>query len=69
MLGVPARHGRAERGEAVGDGGGGLGGGGRVGALGPGPAFMKFMAFAGFVLAAVIGLYMVWKIIRTPGEL
>ncbi len=27
------------------------------------------LALVGFVLAAVIGLYMVWKIIRTPGEL
>jgi hypothetical protein len=23
----------------------------------------------GFCLAAVLGLYMIWKIIRTPGEL
>jgi ubiquinone biosynthesis protein len=29
----------------------------------------EWMAFAGFCLAAVIGLYMVWKIIRTPGQL
>jgi ubiquinone biosynthesis protein len=29
----------------------------------------EWMAFAGFCLAAAIGLYMVWKIIRTPGEL
>jgi len=29
----------------------------------------EWLAFAGFILAAVIGLYMVWKIIRTPGEL
>ena len=26
-------------------------------------------AFAGFCVAVVLGLYMVWKIIRTPGEL
>jgi hypothetical protein len=24
---------------------------------------------AGFCLAGVLGLYMIWKIIRTPGEL
>lgn len=29
----------------------------------------EWMAFAGFCLAAVIGLYMLWKIIRSPGEL
>jgi hypothetical protein len=29
----------------------------------------EWMAFSGFVLAALIGLYMLWKIIRTPGEL
>jgi predicted unusual protein kinase regulating ubiquinone biosynthesis (AarF/ABC1/UbiB family) len=29
----------------------------------------EWMALAGFCLAAVIGLYMLWKIIRTPGEL
>ena len=29
----------------------------------------EWMAFGGFCLAAVIGFYMVWKIIRTPGEL
>jgi hypothetical protein len=23
----------------------------------------------GFCLAAVLGLYMIWKIVRTPGEL
>jgi ubiquinone biosynthesis protein len=28
-----------------------------------------WMAGVGFVLAALLGLYMVWKIIRTPGEL
>jgi ubiquinone biosynthesis protein len=30
---------------------------------------LRWEAFAGFVVAAVLGLYMVWKIIRTPGEL
>jgi ubiquinone biosynthesis protein len=29
----------------------------------------EWMALTGFCLAAVIGLYMVWKIVRTPGEL
>jgi len=29
----------------------------------------EWLALAGFCLAAAIGLYMVWKIIRTPGEL
>jgi ubiquinone biosynthesis protein len=29
----------------------------------------RWLAVAGFVLAAVFGLYMTWKIIRTPGEL
>lgn len=29
----------------------------------------EWMAFSGFCLAALIGLYMLWKIIRTPGEL
>ncbi|HEV7134263.1 MAG TPA: AarF/UbiB family protein [Gaiellaceae bacterium] len=29
----------------------------------------EWLAFSGFCLAAAIGLYMVWKIIRTPGEL
>ena len=29
----------------------------------------EWLAFAGFVLAAALGLYMIWKIIRTPGEL
>ena len=28
-----------------------------------------WLGVAGFCLAAVLGLYMVWKIIRTPGEL
>jgi hypothetical protein len=27
------------------------------------------VALAGFVLASLLGLYMLWKIIRTPGEL
>ncbi|MDX6449944.1 MAG: ubiquinone biosynthesis protein, partial [Gaiellaceae bacterium] len=30
---------------------------------------LRWIAAVGFVLAAVLGLYMVWKIIRTPGEL
>jgi sugar phosphate permease len=30
---------------------------------------LRWEAFAGFVVAAVFGLYMAWKIIRTPGEL
>jgi ubiquinone biosynthesis protein len=30
---------------------------------------LQWMAFAGFCLAVVVGLYMLWKIIRTPGEL
>ena len=30
---------------------------------------LRWVAAVGFVLAAVLGLYMVWKIIRTPGEL
>jgi len=30
---------------------------------------LRWIAAAGFVLAALLGLYMVWKIIRTPGEL
>ncbi len=29
----------------------------------------EWLAVTGFALAAVLGLYMVWKIIRTPGEL
>jgi ubiquinone biosynthesis protein len=29
----------------------------------------EWEAFAGFVAASLLGLYMVWKIIRTPGEL
>ena len=30
---------------------------------------LRWIAGGGFVLAVVLGLYMVWKIIRTPGEL
>ena len=30
---------------------------------------LRWIAAVGFVLAAVLGLYMVWKIVRTPGEL
>jgi len=30
---------------------------------------LRWIAAAGFVLAALLGLYIVWKIIRTPGEL
>jgi ubiquinone biosynthesis protein len=30
---------------------------------------LRWLAAVGFVLAFVLGLYMVWKIIRTPGEL
>ncbi|MFL5961075.1 MAG: ABC1 kinase family protein [Gaiellaceae bacterium] len=30
---------------------------------------VEWLGVAGFCLAAVLGLYMVWKIIRTPGEL
>jgi hypothetical protein len=29
----------------------------------------EWLAVTGFCLAAVLGLYMVWKIIRTPGTL
>jgi ubiquinone biosynthesis protein len=29
----------------------------------------EWMAFSGFCLAAVVGLYMLWKVIRSPGEL
>jgi hypothetical protein len=28
-----------------------------------------WIAVVGFVAASVLGLYMIWKIIRTPGEL
>ena len=30
---------------------------------------LQWIALAGFVLSALLGLYMVWKIVRTPGEL
>jgi hypothetical protein len=30
---------------------------------------LRWIAAVGFVLAFVLGLYMIWKIIRTPGEL
>jgi len=30
---------------------------------------LRWEAFGGFVVAAVFGLDMVWKMIRTPGEL
>jgi hypothetical protein len=30
---------------------------------------LKWLAFGGFCLAVVLGLYMIIKIIRTPGEL
>src|SRR2546423_2739678 len=30
---------------------------------------LRWYAFGGFCAAFVLGLYMVWKIIRTPGEL
>ena len=30
---------------------------------------LQWLAFGGFCLAVVLGLYMIWKIIRTPGEL
>jgi predicted unusual protein kinase regulating ubiquinone biosynthesis (AarF/ABC1/UbiB family) len=30
---------------------------------------LRWYAFAGFCCAFVLGLYMIWKIIRTPGEL
>jgi hypothetical protein len=30
---------------------------------------LRWLAAAGFVAATLLGLYMVWKIIRTPGEL
>jgi hypothetical protein len=29
----------------------------------------EWVGIAGFALAVVIGLYMVWKIVKTPGEL
>jgi hypothetical protein len=30
---------------------------------------LRWYAFAGFCTAFALGLYMLWKIIRTPGEL
>jgi hypothetical protein len=30
---------------------------------------LRWIAAGGFIVAVVLGLYMVWKIIRTPGEL
>ena len=30
---------------------------------------LRWLAFAGFALSFAVGLYMVWKILRTPGEL
>jgi hypothetical protein len=30
---------------------------------------LRWLAAVGFALSFVLGLYMVWKIIRTPGEL
>jgi hypothetical protein len=30
---------------------------------------VRWLGIVGFCLAGVLGLYMVWKIIRTPGEL
>jgi hypothetical protein len=30
---------------------------------------LRWYAFAGFCAAFALGIYMVWKIIRTPGEL
>jgi ubiquinone biosynthesis protein len=30
---------------------------------------VEWLGIAGFCLAAVLGLYMIWKIVRTPGEL
>jgi len=30
---------------------------------------VEWLGVAGFCLAGVLGLYMIWKIIRTPGEL
>jgi len=30
---------------------------------------LQWLGFAGVCLAAVLGLYMIWKIVRTPGEL
>jgi hypothetical protein len=30
---------------------------------------LRWMAFAGFCFAFALGIYLLWKIIRTPGEL
>jgi hypothetical protein len=30
---------------------------------------LRWLAFVGFALSFAVGLYMVWKILRTPGEL
>ena len=30
---------------------------------------LRWLAFGGFAAAFLLGFYMVWKIIRTPGEL
>ena len=30
---------------------------------------VEWLGVVGFCLTAVLGLYMIWKIIRTPGEL
>jgi ubiquinone biosynthesis protein len=30
---------------------------------------LQWLGFAGVCLASVLGLYMIWKIVRTPGEL
>ena len=30
---------------------------------------LRWLAAVGFALSFVLGLYMVWKIVRTPGEL
>jgi hypothetical protein len=30
---------------------------------------LRWFAFAGFCAAFALGVYMIWKIIRTPGEL
>jgi len=30
---------------------------------------VQWLGVVGFCLAALLGLYMIWKIVRTPGEL
>jgi hypothetical protein len=30
---------------------------------------LRWLAFAGFCCAFALGLYLLWKIMRTPGEL